>query len=67
MTARLYRDAVTDCMIVDGSAAVETEQEVIDAYQRLIDSGIVWQLQGTFGRTAANLIDNGICRPSKGG
>ena len=49
MTARLYRDAVTDCMIVDGSAAVETEQEVIDAYQRLIDSGIVWQLQGTFG------------------
>lgn len=35
--------------------------EQIAAWQRLIDSGVVWQLQGYFGRTAAALIASGDC------
>ena len=35
--------------------------EQIEAWQRLINSGVVWQLQGFFGRTAAALIESGEC------
>ena len=38
-----------------------TEQDQIAAWQYLIDIGVVWQLQGTYGRTAAMLIMEGIC------
>jgi hypothetical protein len=27
----------------------------------LIDTNTVWQLQGSFGRTAAHLIETGVC------
>ena len=33
----------------------------IEAYQFLIDNGIIWKLQGTFGRMAVRLIDDGSC------
>ena len=33
----------------------------IEAYQHLINNGIIWKLQGTFGRMAANLIEDKIC------
>jgi len=39
-----------------------TEEEVLEAWQYLIDTGIVWTLQGWFGRTAQQLIDAGFCR-----
>ncbi len=38
------------------------EEEQIEAWQNLIDSGLCWQLQGSFGRTAAVLIKQGICQ-----
>jgi len=37
------------------------DQEIIDGFQELINSGIVWQLQGFYGRTARALIDAGHC------
>ena len=40
-----------------------TEEQQIEAWQHLIDIGLCWTLQGWFGRTAAGLIENGICHP----
>tara|TARA_A200000159_G_scaffold132058_1_gene129458 strand:- start:365 stop:589 length:225 start_codon:yes stop_codon:yes gene_type:complete len=37
------------------------EQDQIAAWQYLIDTGVVWQLQGRYGRAAVHLIDEGIC------
>ena len=37
------------------------EEEVITEFQNMINSGIVWQLQGFYGRTAARLIEAGLC------
>lgn len=37
-----------------------TEEEVIEAWQYLVDTGLAWNLQGWFGRTAAALIEQGI-------
>ena len=36
------------------------DSEVIEAWQYLVDSGMAWQLQGWFGRTATHLIREGI-------
>lgn len=38
-----------------------TEEQYIEAFQSLIDSGVAWQLQGWYGRTARSLIDAGYC------
>jgi len=57
----LYAEAVSDCMIIDGCTPVSDEQEVFDAYQRLIDSGVIWHLQGSRQRTAMDLVANGDC------
>jgi len=54
-------DIFQACLIVEGIEEVETEEEWIDTYQFLIDSGVVWQLQGTYGRTARDLIEAGKC------
>ena len=40
----------------------EMEQaEVVQFFQELIDSGLAWQLQGHYGRTARRLIEAGLC------
>lgn len=38
---------------------------IVAGFQHLIDSGIVWQLQGHYGRTAAALIESGECIPPR--
>jgi hypothetical protein len=54
-------DDVEACMIVDGSQKASEEQE-LEAWQLLIDSGLVWKLQGYYGRRARQLIEEGICK-----
>jgi hypothetical protein len=50
-------------MIVEG--VYETDEDtVLEAWQSLIDSGMVWTLQGFYGRTATRLIEQGLCEPA---
>ena len=46
--------------IAEGWIETESEEQVINAWQYLVDTGLVWQLQGSFGRTANSLIEQGI-------
>jgi hypothetical protein len=38
------------------------QEEVIEFFQELINSGYVWRLQGHYGRTALRLIEYGLCQ-----
>ena len=46
--------------IIDGFVA-GSGQDLIHAYQFLINNGFVWSLQGRYGRTAKELIELGLC------
>lgn len=56
-------DNFTAMGIAEGFIESKNENQVIEAWQHLIDTGIVWTLQGWYGRNAKRLIDNGIVRP----
>lgn len=58
-------DLFTATMIAEGVEPAENEEQAIEAWQYLIDTGVCWRLQGFFGRTAESLIEQGICRPAK--
>jgi hypothetical protein len=60
-------DNFTAVSIAEGFCGGEnaSEDEQIEAWQHLIDTGLAWSLQGWFGRTAANLIEQGICRRAR--
>ena len=52
------------CSIIEGFCGYEPDQEeILDAFQFLVDTGIVWQLQGFYGRTAVALIEEGLITP----
>lgn len=57
----------TAVSIAEGFCDYEpTEQETINAWQHLIDTGLAWTLQGRFGRTAQSLIEQGVCTAPSG-
>ena len=37
------------------------EEGIIDMFQQLINSGLAWEMQGSYGRTAKALINAGYC------
>ena len=58
-------DTYTATGIAEGFIEADSEDQVIEAWQTLIDTGLAWQLQGWFGRQAHRLIEEGICLPAE--
>jgi hypothetical protein len=54
-------DMFTAVAIAEGMQEADDE-ETLDAYQYLVDTGIIWKLQGSFGRVAQHLIDAGLIK-----
>jgi len=54
-------DNYTAVGIAEGFIESESNDQQIQAWQHLINTGLAWQLQGFFGRTAMSLIKDGVC------
>jgi len=51
--------------IAEGYYTPDSEVQLLEAWQHLIDTGLAWKLQGWFGRQAKSLIEAGYCREAK--
>ena len=57
-------DNYTAVGLAEGFIDAESEEQVLEAWQHLVDTGLAWQLQGSFGRTAMSLIQTGAIKPA---
>ena len=57
-TATMIAEGQCDLAGIDESEL--TKEMYLEAWQHLVDTGLAWQLQGSFGRTAKYLIDKGV-------
>ena len=46
--------------LAEGFIEAESEEQIIDAWQHLHDTGLAYKLQGWFGRNAQRLLKRGI-------
>jgi len=53
-------DNYTATGLAEGFIEAESEEQIIEAWQYLHDTGIAYSLQGWFGRTAQQLIQEGV-------
>lgn len=59
-------DSFTAVGIAEGFIEADSEAQVIEAWQYLENTGMAYQLQGWFGRTARALIEQGVITPRGG-
>ena len=52
-------------MIAEGVEEPDTEEQFLEAWQQLVDTGLAWKLQGWFGRRAEELIESGIIKGAR--
>jgi hypothetical protein len=57
-------DALKAVLIAEDPNYAESEEQYLEAWQYLVNTGLAWQLQGWFGRTAQAYIDNGYIQPA---
>jgi hypothetical protein len=50
-----------DAILTIECEADADERDIIDAWQYLIDTALVWKLQGSYQRGAVALIEAGVC------
>jgi len=55
-------DNYTATGIAEGFIEADNEEQMIEAWQYLHNTGLAYKLQGWFGRTAQNLIEQGIIK-----
>jgi len=53
-------DDYTAAGLAEGFIEADDEQQIIDAWQHLHDTGLAYRLDGWFGRTAQDLIAQGF-------
>lgn len=58
------RDYTVDEIIAYECGEME-DDDVVDFFQRLINSGDCWTLQGCYGRMAMSLIEQGLCHSGR--
>jgi hypothetical protein len=51
-------------MIAEGAMDETSEMSYIQAWQHLVDTGVVWELQGWFGRAAHRMLSDGTIDPA---
>ena len=53
-------DDYTAVGLAEGFIEADDDQQIIDAWQHLHDTGLAYRLQGFFGRGCQNLIAQGV-------
>jgi hypothetical protein len=51
--------------VIDYEIGELNEDEAIELFQDLVDTGLAWQLQGHYGRTASQLIEMRLVRQKR--
>lgn len=59
MKTKTETNALVDKIIAFEGGEMQTEEEVIELFQELVDTGMAWSLQGSYGRMARDLINMG--------
>ena len=52
----------TDAVFIAEGIEDASIEKQLEAWQLLLDTGLVWELQGWYGRTALQLIDQGLIK-----
>ena len=58
-------DSYTATGLAEGFIEAESEEQIIEAWQYLHNTGRAYTLQGWFGRTAQHLIKEGIINDTR--
>lgn len=53
-------DDYTATGLAEGFIDADSEEQIIEAWQHLHDTGLAYRLQGWFGRTAQQLLAEGV-------
>jgi len=62
VSAEYKMDLFSAVSIIEGDREINNEEEVIAAWQYLHDSGAAYNLQGWYGRTAVQLVEQGYIK-----